>query len=134
VCCDHLINTDSYVDVGVFVGNRSHRHDADSQKIGRHNRMLSTCRDDISDKSATDKNVCCLRGVADRHICPHCQPSRQRCCYCHHRLPCQLRLLPLLKQWQHSGGAARHSGLWQGAVATAVDSRMSSLTPVFLAF
>jgi hypothetical protein len=53
-----------------------HRHNADSWKIGRHIRMLPTCRDDISDMSATDKNVCHLRGVADRHICRHCQPSR----------------------------------------------------------
>jgi hypothetical protein len=73
--CDYLINTDSYVHVGLCVGNRSHRHDADSRKIGRHNRMSPTCRDDISDMSATDKNVCRLRGVADRHICRHCQPS-----------------------------------------------------------
>ena len=56
------------------VGNRSHRHNPDSQKNCRHNRMLPTCRDDISDMSVTDKNVCRLRGVADRHICQHCQP------------------------------------------------------------
>ena len=37
--------------------------------------MSPTCWDDISDMSATDKNVCRLRGVADRHICRHCQPS-----------------------------------------------------------
>ena len=75
--CDYLISTDSYEHVGVCVGNRrSHQHDADSQKNGRHNRMLPTCWDDISDMSATDKNVCHLRGVADRHICQHCQPSQ----------------------------------------------------------
>jgi hypothetical protein len=74
VCCDYLINTDSYVHVGVCVGNRSHRHDADSQKISRHNRMSPTCRDDISDMSTTDKNVYRLTGAADRHICRHCQP------------------------------------------------------------
>jgi hypothetical protein len=77
VCCDYLINTDSYVHVGVCVGNRSHRHDTDSRKIGRHNRMSPMCRDDISDMSATDKCVCRLRGVADRHICRHCQPSEK---------------------------------------------------------
>ena len=38
-----------------------------SQKIGRHNRMLPTCRDDIRDMLATDRNVCRLRGVANRH-------------------------------------------------------------------
>jgi hypothetical protein len=75
VCCDYLISTDSYIHLRMCVGNRSHRHDADSQKIGRHNRMSLTCRDDISDMSATDKSVCHLRGVADRHICRHCQPS-----------------------------------------------------------
>ena len=32
------------------------------------------CRDDISDMSATDKNVSHLRGVAYRHIHQHCQP------------------------------------------------------------
>jgi hypothetical protein len=37
--------------------------------------MSPTCRDNISNMSATDKNVCRLRGVADRHICRHCQPS-----------------------------------------------------------
>ncbi len=42
VCCDYLVSTNSYVHVGVCVGNRSHRHDADSGKIGRHN---PTCRD-----------------------------------------------------------------------------------------
>ena len=45
--------------------------------------MLPTCQDDISDMSATDKNVCRLRGVANRHICRHCQPRMQaasRCC------------------------------------------------------
>ena len=36
--------------------------------------MSPTCRDDISDMSATEKNVCRLRGVANRHICRHCQP------------------------------------------------------------
>ena len=66
VCCDYLVSTNSYTHVGVCVGNRSNRHDADSQKNGRHNRMSPTCRDDISDMSATDKNVCRLRGVADR--------------------------------------------------------------------
>jgi hypothetical protein len=75
VCCDYLISIDSYVHVGVCVSNRSHQHYADSLQIGRHNRMSLTCRDDISDMSATDKNVCRLRGVADRHICRHCQPS-----------------------------------------------------------
>ncbi len=65
---------DSYVHAGKCVGNRSRRHDADSQKKERHKRMSPTCRDDISDMSATDKNVCRLRGVADRHICRHCQP------------------------------------------------------------
>jgi len=46
-----LYCTDSYLlHIGVcVVGNRSHRHNADSQKIGRHNRM-------------SDKNVCRLRG------------------------------------------------------------------------
>ena len=75
VCCDYLISTDSYVHVGLCAGNRSHRHDADSRKIGRHNRMSPTYRDDISDMLATDKNVCRLTGVAGRHICRHCQPS-----------------------------------------------------------
>ena len=75
VCCDYLVSTNSYVYVGMCVGIRSHRHDADSRKIGRFNRMSPTCRDDISDMSATDKNVCRLRGAADRHICRHCQPS-----------------------------------------------------------
>ena len=70
----HEYSTDSYVHVGKCVGNRSRRHDANSQKNGRHNIMSPTCRDDISNMSATDKNVCRLRGVADRHICQHCQP------------------------------------------------------------
>jgi hypothetical protein len=78
VCCDYLICTDSYFHVGVCAGNRSYRHDANSRKIGRHNRMSPTCRDDISDMSVTDKNVCRLRGVADRHICRHCQPRMPR--------------------------------------------------------
>ncbi len=80
VCYDYLISTDSYVHVGVCVGNRSHRHDADSRKIGQHNRMLPTCWDDIPNMSVTDTNVCRLRGVADRHICRHCQPSQRQPC------------------------------------------------------
>ncbi len=72
--CDYLIRTDSYVYAGVCVDSRSHRHDADSLKIGRHNRMLPMCRVDIFDILATDKNVCPLRGGADRHKSQHCQP------------------------------------------------------------
>jgi hypothetical protein len=30
--CDYLISTDSYVPAGICVTNRSHQHDADSQK------------------------------------------------------------------------------------------------------
>jgi hypothetical protein len=70
--CDYLISTDSYVCAGVCVGGMSHRHDIDSLKIGRHNRMLPTCR--VVFMSATDKNVCCLRGGADRYKSRHCQP------------------------------------------------------------
>jgi hypothetical protein len=73
--CDYLISTDSYVHAGVCVSGRSHQHDADSLKIGRHNRMLPMCRADIVNMSATDKNVYPLRGGADRHKSRHCQPS-----------------------------------------------------------
>jgi hypothetical protein len=38
--------------------------------------MLPTCWDNIFDMSATDKNVCCLRGEDDRHKSRHCQPRR----------------------------------------------------------
>ncbi len=72
--CDYCISTDSYVYAGVCVGGRSRRHDADSLKIGQHNRMSPTCRADIVDMLATDKNVCRLRGGADRHKSRHCQP------------------------------------------------------------
>jgi len=50
---------------------------------------ITECRrDDISDMSATDKNVCRLRGLADRHICRLCQPSR--CCApCSPSAPCR---------------------------------------------
>ncbi len=75
--CDYLISTDSYVYAGVCVGGRSHRHDANSLKIGQHNRMSPTCWSDIVDMSATDKNVCRLRGGADRHKSRYCQPSLQ---------------------------------------------------------
>jgi hypothetical protein len=37
--------------------------------------MLLTCQADIVNMLATDKNVCCLRGGADRHKSQHCQPS-----------------------------------------------------------
>ena len=40
--------------------------------------MSPTCLDDIFDMSATDKSVFRLRGVANRHICQHCQPRRRR--------------------------------------------------------
>ncbi len=73
--CDYLISTDFYIYAGVCVGGRSHRHNADSLKIGRHNRMSLTCRADIVDMLATEKNVCHLRGGADRHKSQHCQPS-----------------------------------------------------------
>ncbi len=36
--------------------------------------MLPTWWADIVDMSATDKNVCCLRGGANRHKSRHCQP------------------------------------------------------------
>ncbi len=75
--CDYLISTDSNAYAGVCVGNRSYRHDPNTRKIGRHKKMSPTCRDDIFDMSATDTNVCRLRGGADRHKSRHCQPRRQ---------------------------------------------------------
>ena len=66
---------------GVCVGKRSYWHDAGRRNIGRHKKMSPTCRDDISDMSATDKNVCPLRGEADRHKSQHCQPRQRQCNY-----------------------------------------------------
>jgi hypothetical protein len=75
--CDYLISTDSYVYAGVCVGGRSHQHNSNSLNIGRHNRMSPRCQADIVDMSATDKNVCRLRGGANRHKSRHCQPRRR---------------------------------------------------------
>ncbi len=46
-----------------------------SVKKGRLKRMLPTCQANIVDMSATDRDVCCLGGVANRHKPRHCQPS-----------------------------------------------------------
>ena len=50
--------------------------------------MLPTCQADIVDMSATDTNVCCLGGVADRHKSRHCQPRGGRATYHSPRSPC----------------------------------------------
>jgi hypothetical protein len=68
----YLTSTDSCVHVENCVSNKIPRHDTDSQNIGRHNRMLPTCRADIRDMSATDENVCHLGGGADRHQSQNC--------------------------------------------------------------
>ena len=49
------------------VGDSLPRHDFVSKKKGRLNRMLPTCWAGIVDMLATDRNVCRLGGVADRH-------------------------------------------------------------------
>ena len=75
-------STDSCVHVGKCAGNKIHRHDPESQKIGRHNRMAPTCRADILDMLATDIFVCRWGGGADRHICQYCQPRPPVVRYC----------------------------------------------------
>jgi hypothetical protein len=72
----YLPSTDSCLHIRKCVGNKIPRHNTDSQNIGGQNRMLPMCWADIRDMLATDKNVCCLGGGADRHKSRHCQPRR----------------------------------------------------------
>jgi len=64
VCCDYLISTDT----GLTDTTPTAEKLADIKEFRRH--FGTTCLT----MSATEKNVCCLKGVADRHICQHCQP------------------------------------------------------------
>ena len=75
----YLNSTDSYVHVRKCVVDNIPRHDTNSQKIGRHDRLLQTCRAKTRDMSATDKNICCLGGGADRHKSP---TLPAKCCGC----------------------------------------------------